>query len=76
MSAMPHPDELREASTGSLLLVVGILIGSALAFTLATAPFAHLLGPGAGAVAAAFHGLAAFLFCSSGPSAFIWAGGS
>jgi hypothetical protein len=42
--------------------VVAILIASALAFTLATAPLANLLGEHAGAVPAAFHGLAAFLF--------------
>jgi hypothetical protein len=42
--------------------VVAIMIVSAIAFTLATAPFAKLLGEHAGAVPAAFHGLAAFLF--------------
>jgi hypothetical protein len=45
-----------------LIAVVAVLIGSALAFTLATAPFVTLLGAGAGAVPAAFHGVMAFLF--------------
>jgi len=62
MSVMlEHPD-LKEASTRSLVAVVAIMVASALAFTLATAPFAKLLGEHAGAVPAAFHGLAAFLF--------------
>ena len=51
-----------EASTASLLAVVGVLIVSAVGFTLATAPVMELLGAGAGAVPAAFHGVAAFLF--------------
>ena len=55
-------EERREASTASLALVVGILIGSALAFVLATAPFSALLGAGQGALPAMFHGLAAFLY--------------
>ena len=55
-------DEMREASTASLAGVAGVLIGSALAFTAATAPFNKLLGAGAGALPAAFHGLAAFLY--------------
>jgi hypothetical protein len=62
MSVVHEPHEMREASTASLVAVVAILIGSALLFTLATAPFAKLLGAGAGAVPAAFHGLAAFLY--------------
>jgi hypothetical protein len=62
MSVMLEREELREASTRSLVAVVAIMIASAVAFTLATAPFAKLLGEHAGAVPAAFHGLAAFLF--------------
>jgi hypothetical protein len=42
--------------------VVVIMVGSALAFTLLTAPFTRLLGAGAGAIPAAFHGMAAFLY--------------
>ena len=53
---------MREASPRSLLFVVGIMVGSALAFTLLTAPLTLLLGGGAGAVAAAFHGVAAFVY--------------
>jgi hypothetical protein len=59
---MHENHEMREASTASLAAVVAILIGSALGFTLATAPLTKLLGPGAGALPAAFHGLAAFLY--------------
>jgi hypothetical protein len=62
MSVMLEREELKEASTLSLVAVVAIMIVSAIAFTLATAPFAKLLGEHAGAVPAAFHGLAAFLF--------------
>lgn len=62
MSVMHENHEKREASTASLVAVVVVLIGSALGFTLATAPITKLLGAGAGAVPAAFHGLAAFLY--------------
>ena len=62
MSMLLESREMREASTRSLIAVVVVMIGSALAFTLLTAPFTHLLGAGAGAVPAAFHGLAAFLY--------------
>jgi hypothetical protein len=62
MSVMPETYETREASTASLAAVVGILIASALAFTALTAPVAKLLGAAAGAVPAAFHGMAAFLY--------------
>jgi hypothetical protein len=62
MSVIHEVHELREASPRSLLLVVVIMIGSALAVTLVTAPFTALLGGGAGAVPAAFHGLAAFIY--------------
>lgn len=54
--------EMKEASTASLAAVVVVLVASALGFTLATAPFTALIGPGAGAVAAAFHGMVAFLY--------------
>lgn len=62
MSIMSDTDEMREATTGSLIAVVAILITSALAFTLMTAPFSQLLGAGAGALPAALHGGMAFLF--------------
>ena len=62
MNGNEHLEERREASTASLALVVGILIGSALAFVLATAPLSALLGAGQGALPAMFHGLAAFLY--------------
>jgi hypothetical protein len=62
VSILYEPHEMREASTRSLVAVVVLMIGSALAFTLLTAPLTHLLGAGAGAVPAAFHGLAAFLY--------------
>jgi hypothetical protein len=39
---------MREASTASLVAVVAIMIASALDFTLLTAPFEKLLGPGGG----------------------------
>ena len=62
MSVLHEPHEMREASPRSLIAVVAILIANALALTLATAPFTKLLGAGAGAVPAAFHGLTAFLY--------------
>src|SRR5437660_12574523 len=62
MSVMHDVREMREASPRSLIAVVLILIGSALAFALATAPFTRLLGAGAGAVPAAIHGMMAFLY--------------
>jgi hypothetical protein len=62
MSLMHEVHDVREASTRSLISVVAIMIGSALAFTLLTAPFTKLLGAGAGAIPAAFHGMAAFLY--------------
>jgi hypothetical protein len=62
MSTFQDTHEMREASTGSLVAVVAIMIASALVFTLMTAPFAKLLGPGGGALPAALHGLMAFLY--------------
>jgi hypothetical protein len=62
MSVMHETHDMKEASTASLAAVVGILIASALAFTAMTAPIAKLLGSGGGAVPAAFHGMAAFLY--------------
>jgi len=62
MNGNDHLEERREASTASLALVVGVLIGSALAFVLATAPFSALLGTSQGALPAMFHGLSAFLY--------------
>ena len=62
MSVMHEPYDTREASTASLVAVAGILIASALGFTALTAPVAKLLGSAAGAVPAAFHGMAAFLY--------------
>ena len=66
MSMMSEHHDLKEASTRSLVAVVAVMIVSALAFTAVTAPFAKLLGNHAGAVPAAFHGLAAFLFLFMG----------
>ena len=51
-----------EASTASLALVVGLLSGVAAAGVLATAPFTALMGRSQAALAAAFHGLSAFLY--------------
>jgi hypothetical protein len=62
MSVMHETHDMKEASTASLAAVVGILIASALGFTAMTAPIAKLLGSGGGAVPAAFHGMAAFLY--------------
>jgi hypothetical protein len=62
MSVMHEAHDAREASTRSLVMVVVIMVGSALAFTLLTSPLVQLLGAGAGAVPAAFHGMAAFLY--------------
>jgi len=62
MSVVHDSRDLREASTASLAAVAVILIASAFAFTAMTAPVAQLLGTGGGAVPAAFHGLAAFLY--------------
>lgn len=62
MSAVHENHDMREASTASLAAVVVILIVSALAFTAMTAPVTTLAGAGTGAVAAAFHGMAAFLY--------------
>jgi hypothetical protein len=62
MNGREYFGERDEASTASLVLVVALLIGTALAFVLATAPFAALLGPSKAALASAFHGLAAFLY--------------
>ncbi len=62
MNGNGYLEERKEASTASLALVVGVLIGSALAFVLATAPFSALLGASRGALPAMFHGLAAFLY--------------
>ncbi len=62
MNGNGYLEERREASTASLVMVVGALIGSALIFVLATAPFSALLGAGQGALPATFHGLTAFLY--------------
>lgn len=62
MSMFQDTHEKREASTASLVAVVAIMIASALAFTLLTAPFGKLLGSGGGALPAAIHGLMAFLY--------------
>lgn len=62
MNAVRDTHDMREASTASLVAVVAIMIGSALAFTLATAPFSKLLGAGAAALPAAIHGTMAFLY--------------
>ncbi len=62
MNGIYETHDMREASTWSLIGVVAILIGTAAAVTLATAPFTSLLGAGAGAMPAAYHGLAAILY--------------
>src|SRR5689334_11122076 len=62
MRIVPEVHDAREASTTSLVSVAAALIASALVFTLLTAPFLKLLGAGAGAVAAALHGLVALLY--------------
>jgi hypothetical protein len=62
MSVIHEVHDAREASTRSLVAVVAVMIASALTFTLLTAPFAKLLGAGAGALPAAIHGMAAFLY--------------
>src|SRR5438046_8596985 len=62
MSVMPGHHDTREASTVSLVAVAVILVVSAFGFTAMTAPITNLLGAGGGAVPAAFHGLAAFLY--------------
>ena len=62
MSTMHEIHDMREASTRSLVAVAITLVASALGFMLLTAPLLKLLGTGAGAVAAAFHGMAAFLY--------------
>src|SRR5262245_4180014 len=62
MSTIREVHDMREASTRSLVAVAIVLVASALGFMLLTAPLLKLLGAGAGAVAAAFHGMAAFLY--------------
>ena len=62
MSTFNDVHEIREASTVSLVGVILIMLASALTFTLLTAPFDRLLGPGGGALPAAIHGLMAFLY--------------
>jgi hypothetical protein len=62
MSVRHDHHDLREASTPTLAAVAVILVASALAFTAMTAPMTTLLGASGGAVPAAFHGLAAFLY--------------
>jgi hypothetical protein len=59
---LEYREEREEASTFSLVLVVALLIGSALALTLLTGPFDALLGEHRGAIPAAFHGTMAFLY--------------
>ncbi len=61
MNANTHLEDRREASTASLATVAVILIGTALAFVLLTAPLTTLVGESPGALASVFHGLAAFL---------------
>ncbi len=54
--------ERDEASTASLALVVGLLIGVATTVVLATAPFTKLMGGSQAALASALHGLSASLY--------------
>src|SRR5688572_21981787 len=62
MSLMHDVHDVREASTRSLVAVAVIMAGSAVAFGLLTSPLTQLLGTGAAAVPAAFHGVAALLY--------------
>ncbi len=62
MSVMHEVRDVREASARSLVAVIGVMIASALAFTVLTAPLSQLLGTGAGALPAAIHGMAALLY--------------
>ncbi len=62
MDAKQTLPEREEASTASLALVVGLLLGVAAAVVLATAPFTALVGQSRAALAAASHGLSAFLY--------------
>lgn len=62
MSVLREYDDMREASTRSLVAVVALLMASAIGFTLLTSSVTKLLGNAAGAVPAAFHGMAAFLY--------------
>jgi hypothetical protein len=61
-NGIEYLEDREEASTASLILVIVLLIGSALAFTLLTGPFGALLGEHRGAIPAAFHGTMAFLY--------------
>lgn len=62
MIGTPYSEDRREASTGSLVTVIAVLLGSALVFTLATSPVSALVGASRGAVPSVFHGLAAFVY--------------
>ena len=62
MSVLYEPHDTGEASTRSLVTVIVLMLGSALGFTLLTAPMTRLLGASAGAVPAAFHAVVAFLY--------------
>ncbi len=62
MNGNVYVEDRREASTASLAMVAGILIGTALVFILLTAPATALLGQSPGALVSVFHGLAAFLY--------------
>lgn len=64
MGSMHDPDACREVSTGSLAAVVLIMMAGALAFTVVMAPLGAR--PGTGALPAAIHGVAAFLYL------FVW----
>ena len=62
MGMIHEVHDVREASTRSLVWVIVIMVGSALAFGVRPSPRTQRLGSGAGAVPAAFHGVAAFLY--------------
>jgi len=57
-----YVEEREGASSASLILVVVLLIGSAFVITLLTGPFNSLLGEQSGAIPAAFHATAAFIY--------------
>ncbi|HEX7126384.1 MAG TPA: hypothetical protein VF406_11550, partial [Thermodesulfobacteriota bacterium] len=62
MIGQAYLEDRREASRRSLILVMAILLGSALVFTLLTAPFTDLLGESRGAVPSVYHAMAAFIY--------------
>ena len=68
MGMIHEVHDVREASTRSLVWVIVIMVGSALAFGVLTSPLTQLLGSGAGAGPAAVDGVAAFRYLFFGTS--------